>query len=357
MSDVTASLLDDPAEDGPRDRRRRKLLWVLVLLLLLALVACGIVQFMFPTLRGTIGKDSLHGMVSVYSIYGLHQPLGVGAGPDGEVAVADTGVQKALLFSSVGDLTSRFGSDDASDRVFGIDGIENHDGLWYLSDWILRRVWVFDDEGQLVDYFPQDPTSSEFGESGFAPYDVAFAGGEILVTTASSIERFSVTDFSHLGSFGEAQPGGIGLSYPNGIAVDPGSGRVFVCDVLNRRVVAFESDGGVAWILGVPDEAGQIVSFFSLPRGITVCERGVLVADTFKHQLVLLDADGRFLGTYGSRGVIDLQFNFPEGLATAPDGLIYVADRENNRVQVVALRDPVEPTSEAMEKWRASFSD
>ncbi len=342
-------------ERGETASSRRRWWWALVLLLLLLLLACGIVHLLFPTPRGTTGKKSLHGMRFAMSVYGLHQPLAVAAGPEGEIAVADTGVQKALLFDPSGEWTAQLGGDDPEDRLFGVYGLEFHDGRWYVCDWILRRIWVFDETAALVGHFPEDPMAARYGPDGFSPYDIAFTKDAALVTTPTSIEMFSLGEFEHVGRFGEDRPGGIPLAYPNGIAVDDPGERVYVCDVLNRRVIAYDSEGGVEWILGRPDEDGEIVSFFSLPRGVEVVDGDVLVSDTFKHRLVRLDARGEFLGTYGDRGVTDLQFNFPEGLAVAPDGLVYVADRENDRVQVVRLDDPVPPTGATKEKWSESF--
>ena len=41
-----------------------------------------------------------------------------------------------------------------------------------------------------------------------------------------------------------------------------------------------------------------------------------------------------FVGSFGTLGVGDGQFNYPNGLAVDARARIYVTDRENNRVQV-----------------------
>ena len=49
---------------------------------------------------------------------------------------------------------------------------------------------------------------------------------------------------------------------------------------------------------------------------------------------VLLSPDGRLLMSWGEPGTDPGQFNVPHNICCDPDGWVYVADRENHRVQV-----------------------
>ena len=80
---------------------------------------------------------------------------------------------------------------------------------------------------------------------------------------------------------------------------------------------------------------------FSAPRDIATAADGSLyVADSRNHRIVHLDASGLFLNAWGSYGnVLDGEvpgglFNEPWGLAVGADGLVYVADTWNHRIQV-----------------------
>lgn len=350
----TTDAVDADGRDQNRDPRRR--VWWIVVLLLLLLLTCGLIaQYLFPTVRGTSGKPSIDGLTAVYSVYGLHQPLGVSAGPDGEMLVSDTGVQKLMLFDKNGQFVRQVGGDLPADKVFSVDGSLNDDGSWYVCDWSKRQVWIFAPDGTVRSKFPQDPMAAAYGESGFTPYDIAKFGDDFLVTSRDGIYRFDGSTGELEGRFNTSDDRVGALNFPNGIAVDAESKRVYVCDTLGRRVVAYDDGGSVVWTLGQPDVAGEIKSFFGLPRGIEVTDKGLLVSDTFHHTLYLLDFDGNLLGTYGRRGVVDGSFNFPEALAVAPDGLIYVADRENNRAQALRLNDPEPVSPDVQNKWKSNY--
>jgi sugar lactone lactonase YvrE len=60
------------------------------------------------------------------------------------------------------------------------------------------------------------------------------------------------------------------------------------------------------------------------------------VIDTFSHLIRVYDLEqgGRQLFTFGQRGVGNGEFNFPNDLAIDAAGRLYIADRENNRIQV-----------------------
>ena len=53
-----------------------------------------------------------------------------------------------------------------------------------------------------------------------------------------------------------------------------------------------------------------------------------------KHPMVVLDRAGNFLRSWGEPGTDPGQFNIPHNICCDADGWVYVADRENHRVQV-----------------------
>ena len=51
------------------------------------------------------------------------------------------------------------------------------------------------------------------------------------------------------------------------------------------------------------------------------------------HRIQKFTSQGVFLTKWGTEGTGDGQFYFPDGVAVAPDGSVYVADTVSNRIQ------------------------
>lgn len=162
------------------------------------------------------------------------------------------------------------------------------------------------------------------------------------------------------------------LRQPVAVTVDARGLRVFVADGLYDRVVAFSPQGASLYGIGfrgdgpggfrnirsmVQGKSGllyvvnglkqQIQSYgldgtfmgsfgqgtFSDPDGITVDEENrIYLADRFNHRLLIFH-EGKLVESYGKFGVRAGEFNQPGRIAYYK-GRLYVADRENGRIQV-----------------------
>ena len=82
---------------------------------------------------------------------------------------------------------------------------------------------------------------------------------------------------------------------------------------------------------------GQLVQQFDVrggPSGLAVNGRGQLfVAEASGHKVSIFNQNGCQY-SFGSKGEGPGQFKYPEQICIAPDGLVYVTDGGNNRVQV-----------------------
>ncbi len=125
---------------------------------------------------------------------------------------------------------------------------------------------------------------------------------------------------------------------PWGIAMD-GAGNLYVADTFNHRIQKFDANGEFLTMWGRPGAttepgAGIDTQFFG-PRDIAIDGQGrLLVSDTGNKRVQVFDANGNFIGQFGSAGSEAGQFNEPVGLAVDDAGNIYVADTWNKRIQV-----------------------
>lgn len=137
---------------------------------------------------------------------------------------------------------------------------------------------------------------------------------------------------------GVNQNGDPQLVEPKGVAVGP-DGRVYVAEGRGSRVTVFNADGTIATTWG---RNGAADGEFNEPWGIAVAPSGeVYVADTWNHRIQKFTADGRFLTAWG--GLVDAnrdpmsapgRFWGPRSVAIGRDGLVYVTDTGNKRIQV-----------------------
>lgn len=131
---------------------------------------------------------------------------------------------------------------------------------------------------------------------------------------------------------------GIGFfNEPWGIAVGP-DGSVYVTDTWNHRVQKFAGDGQPLKMWGqygqpLPEDPATKDSFWG-PRGIAVDSTGrVYIADTGNKRIVIFDSEGNYLTEFGTAGFDPGQFDEPVGVAVANDGMVYVTDTWNQRIQ------------------------
>jgi tripartite motif-containing protein 71 len=139
------------------------------------------------------------------------------------------------------------------------------------------------------------------------------------------------------------------------LAIDD-AGNVYVCDTGNKRIQVFDSGGSYKYQFSNFDAPAPAPDGLQHPVGITIGPNGhVWVSDNDPgglspveseacNRIVEFGADGTYIasyGTYGSFGSPGGFFNQPTGLAFGGNGVLYVCDRLNNRLQTY---DPITQT-------------
>ena len=137
-------------------------------------------------------------------------------------------------------------------------------------------------------------------------------------------------------SVGTSGTGNGEFSQPNGIAVHPFSGDIYVADRNNERVQIFSSSGIYQSQFGTSGTGnGQFASNNGCVDLAFDGSGNVWVIDRANHRVQQFNSAGVYLSQFGSSGAGNGEFSQPNGIAVHPSsGDIYVADRNNERVQI-----------------------
>jgi DNA-binding beta-propeller fold protein YncE len=144
------------------------------------------------------------------------------------------------------------------------------------------------------------------------------------------VQVYKATDGTFVRSFGEQE---IGKAHHLKIDQD---GNVWVTDIARHLVMQFSPGGQLLRQLGTPDEAGDDETHFNMPTDVAIAPSGdVFVADGYgNNRVVHYDSAGKFVKAWGTLGVKPGQFSLPHAIALDSRGRLYVADRNNVRIQV-----------------------
>ena len=253
------------------------------------------------------------------------RPQGVGADASGLRAIADTVNGRIQLVNADGSVAAMFGAPAPGPTLLpdpvavAFDG----SGLLYVVDQERSRVIVFDREGKII---------RTIGSRGrgpgqlLAPSAVAVdAAGRVYVADTGNgrIVRFT-TAGTHLGSFGRFRT-------IRGIAVTPDGARVYGVRRGDGKITVMTGTGGdLAEIGARGSEPGELHE----PAGSRSTARATSGSPTAATTAIqAFSPDGVLVARFGERGVGAGQFIEPTSVSVACNGLVTVADADNNRAQ------------------------
>ena len=256
----------------------------------------------------------LAGTWSVF-LSGTRVPSGVALDGSGNVYVVDTGNSQVKKLSSSGRLLAEFGrlgtGDDGLRRPRGI--AIGSDGTLFIADTANHRVQRFAPSGE-----PLGP----WGAIGSGP-------GEFITPSSVALDEqgnLYVTDTGNhrlvrLAPDGSPNGEWSGFRFPHGIALGDG---MYVSDESGVHKLALSGERVADW------------PGFGDPYGLTTAADGTLyVTDTDGGRVHVLSPQGDVLATWGSEGSEVGRFKIPEAVAVDAAGRVYVADRGNDRIQVL----------------------
>jgi streptogramin lyase len=138
-------------------------------------------------------------------------------------------------------------------------------------------------------------------------------------------------------------------------------GAVYTVDDGNHTVRKFTPEGKQLMMLGTPgvssdtgynkDKGTPSITHggppFNRPTGVALAPNGDLyVSDGYGNARVhRFTASGELIQSWGEPGTGPGQFNLPHDIWVTSDGRVFVADRENDRIQIFG------PTGKFLEQW------
>ncbi len=158
---------------------------------------------------------------------------------------------------------------------------------------------------------------------------------------------------------------------PSGLALDTGNDFLYVADTDNYRIQIIDVNGNCSGNIELADDICFVDEFgrsgsgdgdFNSPTGLAFDGSNdmLYVADTGNERIQIIEVDGScsgndeladdvcFIDEFGERGDDDGEFDVPLPLVLdTSDGLVFVADTDNNRIQVLEISDSSSSSSDA----------
>ena len=181
---------------------------------------------------------------------------------------------------------------------------------------------------KVVENFLQLPKGMKLGAVSGVEVD---ANGNVLVFHRG---KNPILVFSAQGNFLKSFGDGL-YDSTHFLRVD-GDGNIWTTDNKNHTVVKLDASGKVLRTFGERNVPGEDAGHFDRPADIAFAENGsFFVADGYGNSRVAkFDRSGKFILAWGKKGTGNGEFDLPHSIRIDSKGLVYVGDRENDRIQV-----------------------
>jgi len=198
----------------------------------------------------------------------------------------------------------------------------------------LAKAFVVDPD------WPQRPADAKWGEMS----GVAIDKQDHVYIFTRAVPPIQVYDAS--GKFVRSW-GTDTLKMAHHIKIDH-EGNVWVADIGHHVVEKYTPEGKLLLTIGTKGKLGRDQSHLNMPTDMAISPKGdVFVTDGYgNNRVVHFDKDGKFVKEWGELGHRPGQFSIPHAICMDSRGRLYVADRNNVRIQVF------NQNGRFLEEWR-----
>ena len=260
----------------------------------------------------------------VRAINGVIQPYAIAFNSHGKKIVTQRTVNQNLKTIVGGNI-----QDYGDTRVKMTDpkgiAIDNMDNIYVSSDHQLQK---FTSSGELIKRIGQ--LGTEEGEFN-VPHGVTLYNSQVYVCDRNN-HRIQVFDLDlnfirSIGSNGRGNGEGE-FNAPKDVKFDA-DGNMYVAEIANRRVQVLDNKGRFVKYFGEEGE-GELQG----PTALHFVDKYVYVSDYQRNCILVYKTSGEFVTLFGEYGKDNGQFDGPRCITSSADGLIYVCDSNNDRIQI-----------------------
>ena len=288
----------------------------------------------------------------IRTIDGLKGPWGVAVSENGQIVVVECG----------GDCISIFGGDGEKIKTFGTRGLGrgqfneprgvaiDKDGNILVVDCDNHRIQKFTADGQFL----MSVGTWGSGPLQFCgPVGIGISERNRIYICDRGSHRVQIlnADLTFHSSFGSEGSADGQFNFPWDVAFDS-TGNVYIADNGNHRIHVFTEDGHFLRRFEKKGKADGELNFLSTerrklssPSSVTIdFDDIVYVAERHGNCVSYFTSEGQFLRSSGTEpgqfesprgGTEPGQFKSPRGVTIDKNGVVYVSDHENDRLQIL----------------------
>jgi len=258
---------------------------------------------------------------------GLHLPEGVACDAKGQFVVGDTGNDRLLRFTFQDEKVGG-GAEIKVPELSAPWKVQlGSKGEIYALDAKQRRIARLGPQGELKDVLAVEGAPAP---STIVPKSFAIDQADNVYVLDAFSARVLVVNAQ--GQFQKAVNLPEEAGFGTDLAVDF-AGNVLVLDSIRRRIYSAPRDGDAFAQVG--GDLGEALA--TMPTSITTSKGVIFVAEGSGGSIVAFGRDGSFLARQLSAGWNEGSLNHPGQTCVNDRDEVFVADRDNSRVQVFKL--------------------
>ena len=247
--------------------------------------------------------------------------VGVAVNSEGLLAVSDKMNECLQLLTDEGALLRSIGEGVLGGGLYGV-AFDLNGNIW-VSDWDNDIVFKLSQDGRLLQTIRNAGVEGDFFSN---PFSVSVSPEGLIYSCDWDNHRVTVHDKEGMFLFMFGSKGSSPGCFDRPRDVTFGSdGLVYVTDEVNSRVCVWSKEGTFKRVFK-PKYTPTCIA--------ATADNHLLITSYFSHTVMVYTLDGQLVHEFGENGSGPGRFNGPLGICVDTDGLVYVVDHHNRRVQV-----------------------